>query len=325
MALSLRRSRAFTLVELLVVIGIIALLISILLPTLNAVRSSADQAKCSANLKTMGQLLFTYAAENKGSLPYGIIGVNINKDTGAWLAPTDEFYSWAGMAGKYATRNSIGDNSDTNFPPFQLCPTALKQTKEDHILSYVANMIAFPDTEIEGPSFGKLAINPIPSPAKIEDLLPFTGLVWDTAVAPDLSSNNIGYVVGVDVDLQYFWSPDVPQIRYYDKEDAWQRYTGLLGALSQERPIQFDATWRNNDKPALGGSQIWWQGNVRFRHGSRETVCNMLMGDGSVQAWAAKLKKMPDGKFSYVSSDLKRKNFMTRWPSNIKGNPSRLP
>jgi prepilin-type N-terminal cleavage/methylation domain-containing protein/prepilin-type processing-associated H-X9-DG protein len=66
-----RRTGGFTLVELLVVIGIIALLVSILLPALNRVRAQATSIKCLANLRSIGQAIVVYANNNKGSLPYG--------------------------------------------------------------------------------------------------------------------------------------------------------------------------------------------------------------------------------------------------------------
>ena len=62
-------ARAFTLVELLVVVSIIALLISILLPSLCSARQQTKNLVCLSNLRTLGQGVMTYSADYKGRLP----------------------------------------------------------------------------------------------------------------------------------------------------------------------------------------------------------------------------------------------------------------
>jgi prepilin-type N-terminal cleavage/methylation domain-containing protein len=66
----------FTLVELLVVIGIIALLIAILLPALNKARDSAVRIKCLGQLRQLGQMAFVYASNNRGHMPIGAQSLN---------------------------------------------------------------------------------------------------------------------------------------------------------------------------------------------------------------------------------------------------------
>ena len=62
----LHRKRAFTLIELLVVVAIIALLISILLPSLQGAREQAKKAKCLAHISAIGKGFQTFMLAHKG-------------------------------------------------------------------------------------------------------------------------------------------------------------------------------------------------------------------------------------------------------------------
>src|SRR5688572_914495 len=96
-----RAARAFTLVELLVVIGIIALLVSILLPSLNQAREKARRIQCANNVRTFGQAVNLYANQYKGRVPMHHGGANwlwdISYDTRDWFTdvgkiPREMFY-----------------------------------------------------------------------------------------------------------------------------------------------------------------------------------------------------------------------------------------
>ena len=78
------RRRAFTLVELLVVIGIIAILIAILMPALTRARDQAVRLQCMSNLRNIMQAITMYESENKNYLPYCGWGNMPDMHTG-WL------------------------------------------------------------------------------------------------------------------------------------------------------------------------------------------------------------------------------------------------
>ncbi len=61
--------RAFTLVELLTVVGIIAVLIAVLLPMLSVVQRAAMQTRCASNLRQIGQAIVLYSADNAEWVP----------------------------------------------------------------------------------------------------------------------------------------------------------------------------------------------------------------------------------------------------------------
>jgi prepilin-type N-terminal cleavage/methylation domain-containing protein/prepilin-type processing-associated H-X9-DG protein len=162
----MKRNRAFTLVELLVVIGIIALLVGILLPALGAARRQANALKCAAELREIGTCFKMYELDSKGfwpvaringwttSAPYNIDGVDYPTTT-----PAGGQAYWFTFLAKYATKAKMGAASGTDS-------NAALQSRKTIFFGcpawegYMQGGVVAGDTNVVQPGYG---MNPYPT------------------------------------------------------------------------------------------------------------------------------------------------------------------
>ena len=134
------RNKGFTLVELLVVIGIIALLISILLAALGKVRDQASPIKCASNMRQLAMSLVNYSAENRGKFP-----PNINQLVPGPTdptAPTANLWYDLERIGRYLPKGTQPSETSTN-PTIGggifLCPSGLPEDQRTYAMNIWAS------------------------------------------------------------------------------------------------------------------------------------------------------------------------------------------
>jgi len=123
-----RSNRGFTLIELLVVVAIIALLISILLPSLNGARRAAKQTVCLTHLRTQGQASVLYAEDNNGAVLCGIVTNDpappgpLPPDFTEYLLPHQAWLKYVGYTPRGDGRNAEKNKIHNLFGPEVVFP-----------------------------------------------------------------------------------------------------------------------------------------------------------------------------------------------------------
>ncbi len=354
MALSSARSsasappRAFTLVELLVVIGIIAVLISILLPVMGRARESAKNVKCLSNLRSIGQALAGYQSENRDSLPWGFAW-NRMTNTGASAASPSYLYSWATLINRYLTKDSSGGMypfaSATTFAQVFQCPSVDTGTFNApiHYMTHSVAMPSYPHEKGGNPAGGTTfpGYTPLPTtwkgkpftqvikPATRRDMFPDNALIWDTAVLIKTTiSTDFGWRVSF-VDGGQLMNAENPWLRYRAIDHDF--FKGVPGLQKGEgvfigNPTDFPEGF-NMDVANLSAVWNYQWGTTRFRH-FRDTVCNAYFADGSVRSLHMDPKKATPGTIGLsnwpkggAANEFLRDYIMLKFPVQWEGPP----
>jgi prepilin-type N-terminal cleavage/methylation domain-containing protein/prepilin-type processing-associated H-X9-DG protein len=300
--------KGFTLVELLVVIGIIALLISILLPSLNRARLAANLIYCQSNLRQMGQLAQQYASENQGLMMWG----HISKQ---WIGPG------VGDYGPDLYQDSTPYSSSFWYDTMSLMigqpastltnqvnrPQRLAQVFQDkdtpdvvggfgvnRIIHYVAHPKVFPQTsQNDSITFTPIAQYRFSKMKRTSEV----AIIWDQALMLDPTAYLDAGSYGTSTNpvalsfngWRFFWGWGYVMLDPTSANYGWQGYddmtmlggneNGQTNALSDQKLWNQDATvvaWDSLPGHVFGC-------NMRFRH-MQNTTANLLFADGHVEA-----------------------------------------
>ncbi len=205
--------RAFTLIELLVVIAVIAVLVSLLLPTLSKAREAGRAVQCLSNLKNCAIIVQTYADESKGYSP--AIG---------W--PYDRAPNWA-----VVIQNSAGQASNLaseTRPPRSVlvCPSASAFHGRAMLRTYAINATGHAGQPGDADTFEPAAGDPNPLPTHVRlDRAKFpstTPLLTDSTSPPQGALTTPTLLCASLIDFRQPAMVDARLGKYHASNQGWQ-------------------------------------------------------------------------------------------------------
>ncbi|MGF1635230.1 MAG: type II secretion system protein [Phycisphaerae bacterium] len=274
-----RPKSAFTLVELLVVIGIIALLIGILLPVLGNARRAAQETACLARLADLGKTLKIYQANYKDFYSYSLYtdnGYVPPSEIGSSNAnPADrQVYVWWSVLRYIMRGGSSGDDPsnyaeslDDRFMKAFSCPAGQRETAGT---DFGTNMVIMPNKLYEDTGFLGSAGWKLKAPKRATDVFPDNIVMWDaTEIPPDFDTQ---FVTSANIDSNSLLNPADTGARFRQDDDNLISFTD--GRLSGQYPMHPGSNQDNGT-----------DANVRWRHGDNDRS-NFLFGDSSARSAA---------------------------------------
>jgi prepilin-type N-terminal cleavage/methylation domain-containing protein/prepilin-type processing-associated H-X9-DG protein len=251
--------RAFTLVELLVVIGIISVLIAILMPALTRARMSADLVKCQANFKQIYNAVTIYANESKGTLPRSsrVIPGTTNPDVGTWGTCEQTFIRLSEIIG-----TKVNDANVDSLNPVFVCVYA----DTTGSLVWAPNIVR------------TVQFHPRAFPGYDQQK--------DPAMAREFPQRKIATIRNPADKVMFYEGPQIPIWNMTSEPesiflDNWRWDHGHMYA---DPPADGDLSrWNEPVDSGANRDDGWWKCSMRFRH-LKNTTTPVAFFDGHVEA-----------------------------------------